>query len=240
MVVEKYANEAETTLATAINNSIATIVVASSTGFPAVTTALRQQFRIRVEPAVPDGSHEWMIVTNITGVTWNVTRGAEGSAAQAWPVGARITAVMTAGNVFPKGAADLTFTHLDTDYFADIEIQDDGTPSGGWRDRLRIYFKLPALTRQLVQWWNEFGELRLMPALDNTVALRIFVKNLPTDDDHTGFVFEIADNRTDRNPIAGFDGEGNVIAVNLGIQVDSGLTPPTDLTRGWINTNPAP
>lgn len=236
MPTEVYANQAETTLAANIASGDLTLTVASSAAFPAVTTASHQQFRIRVEPAVPDGvTREWMTVTNVAGTTWTVARGQEGSAALGWLAGARITAVLVVGNIIPKGRAAIVFENATDDYFIDLQINEDASPSAGWRDRLRASYRTLLGVTSLVQWWNEYFELRLMPAKNNTVALRIFVKNDPADPAHTGMVLEITDNRTDRNTIAGFDSLGNVIAVNLGPQNYVNSVAPADHTKVWID-----
>lgn len=236
MAVEKYANQAETTLAANISNTAVTLTVASSAGFPAVTTAAKNQFRIRVEPAAPDGvTREWMTVTDVTGTTWTVLRGQEGSAALGWLTGAKITAVMVVGNVFPKGQASLLFENATDDFFADLIINEDSSPTTGWRDRFRASYHTLLGVTSLVHWWNEYFELRLMPAKSNTVPFRIFVKNTPADPAHTGMVLEITDNRTDRNTLAGFDSAGNVVAVNLGLQLVAASVAPADHSKAWIN-----
>jgi hypothetical protein len=67
--MEQYANDIQTTLNGAINNSVTSIVVTSATGFP--TTG---NFAILIDT-------ELMIVTAVAGTTWTVTRAAEGTTA---------------------------------------------------------------------------------------------------------------------------------------------------------------
>ena len=66
--------------------------VASSTGFPAAATGI-SQFRIadRAHPA------EIMIVTNVSGTAWTVTRGAEGTTPVAHTAGFTVYQALTAG-----------------------------------------------------------------------------------------------------------------------------------------------
>lgn len=84
MATEKFANNAASILVGAITSGATSLVVASSSAFPAV------QFRILVES-------ELMIVTNVAGTTLTVTRGAEFTSPQAHPNGAAVTHVFTAG-----------------------------------------------------------------------------------------------------------------------------------------------
>lgn len=66
---EKLSNNAATTLSGGINNTDLTLTVASGTGFPATGN-----FRIKIEL-------ELLLVTNVAGTTWTVTRGIEGTTA---------------------------------------------------------------------------------------------------------------------------------------------------------------
>lgn len=95
--IELFTNGPSTTVAASqlavAAGTTQTWTVASSTGFPAVTTANGQQFHIS-DPAVPT---ELIIVTNISGVTWTVIRGAEGTTPVAHAGGFTIQNVLTAG-----------------------------------------------------------------------------------------------------------------------------------------------
>ena len=92
MAVDLFANAANTTLAAGIAAGAVTLTVASSTPFPAVTTAAGTQFRVIIDA-------ELFIVTNVTGLTWTVTPGAEGTTQAAHASGATVTALLTAGAV---------------------------------------------------------------------------------------------------------------------------------------------
>lgn len=78
-----------TTLAAAMLIGDTTLTVASSTGFPAAVTGV-SQFRTLIESEI-------VIVTNVSGVTWTVTRGAEGTAAAAHASAVAVNATVTAG-----------------------------------------------------------------------------------------------------------------------------------------------
>src|SRR5690348_6298844 len=85
-MAEQFANLAQTTLNGAINNSVTSITVASSSGFPSSA-----QYRVRVESEI-------MLVTAGAGTTsWTVTRGAEGTTAVAHSTGVSVYHVLTAG-----------------------------------------------------------------------------------------------------------------------------------------------
>jgi hypothetical protein len=99
--VEKYSNDAQTTLFSAIaDNIVTTLVVASAVLFP--TTG---NFRIRID-------NEFMLVTGVSGTTFTVIRGIEGSTAAAHAASALVTQVFTAGGL-EAGIVDPTQTILD-------------------------------------------------------------------------------------------------------------------------------
>lgn len=83
---EQYSNNASTTLAAGITTlSQSSITVASATGFP--TTG---QFRILI-------GGEILLVTAVSGTTWTVTRGAEGTQPVLSSAGASVDHILTAG-----------------------------------------------------------------------------------------------------------------------------------------------
>lgn len=71
MAVEQFANNAQSTLSAAITSGATALTVASAGAFPSVP-----QFRIIVEDEI-------MLVTGVSGTTFTVTRGVEGTAAAA-------------------------------------------------------------------------------------------------------------------------------------------------------------
>lgn len=101
MAVEVYSNNASTTLATSINNSTTSISVASSSGFP--TTG---NFRILMD-------QELMLVTALSGTTWTVVRGIEGTNAQSHTNTVAITHILTAGGL-AQGISDREFVPCGT------------------------------------------------------------------------------------------------------------------------------
>ncbi len=84
MATERFANSAQTTLASAVNSSATTLGVTSAVGFPSAGN-----FRIRID-------NELLIVTAVSGLTWTVTRGAETTGAADHTAGAVATQVLTA------------------------------------------------------------------------------------------------------------------------------------------------
>jgi hypothetical protein len=85
-----FANTAITTLAAALTDTVGTSVsVVSSALFPAAVTGV-SQFRIRIDD-------ELMVVTDVSGTTWTVERGAEGSTAATHLIAAPVYHIVTAG-----------------------------------------------------------------------------------------------------------------------------------------------
>lgn len=101
MGIRKHANNVSTTLGTTITNSSTTVIVASADGFPSISAG--QTFNITFDSFV--GNIEIMIVTAVSGTTFTVTRGAEGTNAVAWNSGSIIQLRPTADSVDRK--ADL-------------------------------------------------------------------------------------------------------------------------------------
>ena len=92
MAVDLFANAASTTLAAGIGAGATSLTVASSALFSAVTTAAGTQFRVVIDS-------ELFIVTNVTGTTWTITPGAEGTTQAAHASGAPVTAIVTAASL---------------------------------------------------------------------------------------------------------------------------------------------
>ena len=95
MAVDLFANAANTTLTASMLAGATSLTVTSSTPFPAVTTAAGTQFRVIIDA-------ELFIVTNVTGLAWTVTPGAEGTTQAAHASGATVTAVVTAAALGSK------------------------------------------------------------------------------------------------------------------------------------------
>ena len=87
MAVEQYANNAQTTLASGITDADSTLTVADASAFPG-----RPQFRILVD-------EELMLVTAVSGTTWTVERGVEGTVAAAHSSGAAVIHILTAASL---------------------------------------------------------------------------------------------------------------------------------------------
>ncbi len=84
-MAELYTNDPSTTLNGSILAADPTLVVTSSTGFPN-----SGNFRIRID-------NELMLVTAVSGNTWTVTRGIEGTTAASHNNGATVNHYLTAG-----------------------------------------------------------------------------------------------------------------------------------------------
>jgi hypothetical protein len=86
-MAELYVNDPGTTLSSGCGTSDSTINLTSTTGYPGTGN-----FRIRVD-------NELMMVTNVSGLTWSVTRGIESTTAAIHSNGAVVNAVLTAAGL---------------------------------------------------------------------------------------------------------------------------------------------
>lgn len=121
--------------------------------------------------------------------------------------------------------ANVIITDPTNETVLEYEIQDDNSATASWPNRLGFYFKPFGGTRNLVFWLNEYFEPRVTAANDNTVALRIFGQNAAAPNTHTGWLFEIVDNRVDRVNKFGVDQDGNVnIAGDVSVVTVNGQT----------------
>jgi len=87
MAIERFANKASTTLASGIGSGDLSLTVASAALFPT-----SGQFRIIIE-------NEILLVTNVAGTTFTVTRGQEGTTATSHGSGMPVTCILTAAAV---------------------------------------------------------------------------------------------------------------------------------------------
>jgi hypothetical protein len=88
--VERFTNNAASTLAAAITSTSATsLIITSNTGFPSVTTASGDWFRVVIDSEI-------IFVTDNSSTTWTISRGQEGSTAAMHSSGAAVTHVVTA------------------------------------------------------------------------------------------------------------------------------------------------
>lgn len=98
-------------------------------------------------------------------------------------------------------------TALDTAFVEKTTVEDDGSSTSGWVDRLVRFFKPVGTAARMVFWHNEYQETRMAPAKHNTVAFRIFVRDSatvqPTARDADTPLFEMMDDRVTRTPIWG-------------------------------------
>lgn len=97
-----------------------------------------------------------------------------------------------------------------------ITITDDGTSTGNWLNRWMVKWKESSAVGALVRTvfgLNEYGEIRIASAKHNTTGLRVLVKEFPTNPvqarDMTVPVMEIMDDRTNRNSLRSWFGDGS-------------------------------
>lgn len=113
----------------------------------------------------------------------------------------------------------------DTDFLGKNTVSDDSTSTSSWIDRMVNFFRPVGAAdnmRRMVQWWNEYLELRLAPAKHNTVALRIFVRDSSTVQstarDATVPLLQMMDDRVNRNPIWGLYPDGTIKVATQEVQ----------------------
>jgi hypothetical protein len=93
-----FANNAATTLASNVpNSSVTTISVVSATLFPNPTAG--QYFLVTIIPALTGIPGEIMQVTGVSGTTFTVVRGVEGTTASTWTAGDAVANLITAGTM---------------------------------------------------------------------------------------------------------------------------------------------
>lgn len=102
MATEQYANSAQTTLSAGITSSDGTLSVASATLFPATGV-----FRILIDS-------ELIRVVSVSGTTFTVSRGVEGTTAASHSSGATVTQVLSRDGLLSLGSQ----IHASDSYFA--------------------------------------------------------------------------------------------------------------------------
>jgi len=111
--MEQFVNDPGTTITSNVLSGDATIHVASGTGYPS-----SGDFRIKI-------NNELMLVTAVTGLTWSVTRGIEGTSAAGHTSGDAVNHYLTAGgltviltesNVLNTTTQSTTYAMSNTDF----------------------------------------------------------------------------------------------------------------------------
>ncbi len=133
------------------------------------------------------------------------------------PTGASGTTVAlgnhTHSNYLPVKNGTSTLSDPTNDKLARIEIMDDGSNTANWPDRMEFFFDPAGVTpARRTSYFNEYGELRISPAKGSTVPLRLFQRETISDPAHNAGValFEIMDNRSDRNIIYQIHNDGSI------------------------------
>jgi hypothetical protein len=108
-MIEQFANNPQTTLNGAINNSTTSVVVTSAASFPTVG-----QFRIIV-------GTEIMLVTSVSSNTFTATRGYEGSTAASHSDLAAVALVVTKGSLAAASVGTFGDDALGHTYYCDLQ-----------------------------------------------------------------------------------------------------------------------
>src|SRR5690606_475524 len=118
------------------------------------------------------------------------------------------------------------------EFVHDVRITNDGTGAGTWPERLVFRYRdTTGGTYFRTGYFNEYGELRVAPAKHNTVALRLFQKELSSQParNMTVPLMDVMDNRDDRNVLFALMPDGTVQARN----VQSKTVCVPEGTTGW-------
>src|SRR5690606_34597521 len=108
-------------------------------------------------------------------------------------------------------------------------------------DRLVFAYKPNGGSAHSTTWFNEYGEYRGTPGKSNTVGWRLFTKASGSAPAHTGDVWQIQDDRDNRNVLVGIDGSGNLViagsvtAENIGAKTIVSDTAPADTSAVWVD-----
>lgn len=102
-----------------------------------------------------------------------------------------------------------------TESVTEITVVDDGSSTTNWPNRFSWLFKPSGGIARLVQYVNEYGELRLVSAKTNTVPFRIFGKTAAADAAHTVNLIEVQDARDTRVNVFTVATDGTVAAPNV-------------------------
>lgn len=128
-----------------------------------------------------------------------------------------------------------------------ITIHDDGSNTSNWVNRWVFQFleSVAGAVARATTHLNEYGELRVAPAKYNTTGARFFTKLFPnnptTARDMTVPVVELMDDRTNRNSLRGWLGDGTLtrkgiklsecVVLGLSEAVPAGLPANTVIVR---------
>lgn len=103
-------------------------------------------------------------------------------------------------------------TDSDGDYGIYYKIYRDGTPTGTWPNRFEFLYERIATEFVRTSWFNEYGELRIASGQSNTIPLRLFQREQSSDAarDMGVPLFQIMDNRNDRNELMNIMPDGSI------------------------------
>ena len=144
MAVEKYANNAASTLSSAITTTATSLTVADATSFPA-----SGNFRIKIDS-------ELLLVTAVAGAVFTVTRGTEGTVAASHDDGADVIHLLTKGGLEARVA-----NRFISDLYAN-------KPAAGVKGRLFLPTDGLFLEYDDGAVWHQYGPFRRFKAPPQT------------------------------------------------------------------------
>ena len=144
-MIEQFTNDAASTLAEVIRTaSVTTCKVASAAAFPASGS-----FRIKID-------NEILIVTAVSGTTFTITRGAEGTTARSHAAGATVRHLLTKGGLEARVA---------NRFISDLY---DNKPAAGVKGRLFLPTDGQFLEYDDGAAWHKYGPYRRLKAPPQT------------------------------------------------------------------------
>jgi hypothetical protein len=128
-----------------------------------------------------------------------------------------------------------------------ILVTDDGSADTAWPNRLMFRFKRlgAQYPETLTAFFNEYGELRCIPAQGSTVPFRIFTRETSAHTAHNAGVpvLEVMDDRSSRTRKLAIHNDGTIESPSIGakvVTVPAGTTGFASQPDGtlWIEYTP--
>lgn len=123
-----------------------------------------------------------------------------------------VGSVVDTTNLRLKKNDTISLTGAANDVVETATVNDDGTDTSTWVNRLVYQFLPVGGSARKTTFLNEYGELRVAPAKENTTGARFYAKETPTNPsaarDLTVPVVELMDDRITRTSLRGWLGDG--------------------------------
>lgn len=176
-----FSNFFQTTFSASVTSTATTITVASSTN--AATVAAGTQWAIVAQSASTPSIREVMYVTAVSGTTFTVVRGQEGTSGLAWNSGDDVFAATTAGQLASLPQLGATQTWTGTDNFTGTVTVPNAAAStqpvalGQFTARpYYVFNQSGSITASPNQIYSVASGVITMPAFSKTGAFRLAIR----------------------------------------------------------------